>query len=151
MPPLIMPCCLRKLSSACTNTSKIALPIPRTSYFAEGIYQSCQGVVRKAAAYQIGPAPAREAGEAHLAPRARGEVGIQAQLEFRVTGALRTLSTTAFADRAPHPNPLPLRTGRGRSGAGGREKMCWGEGEDVLKPSGAGGMARECPRAFPSY
>jgi hypothetical protein len=34
---------LRKRSSVCTNISKIALPIPRTSYFAEVIYQSCYG------------------------------------------------------------------------------------------------------------
>src|SRR5271170_2424047 len=34
MPPLVMPWALRKPSSVCTNTSKIALPIPRTSYFA---------------------------------------------------------------------------------------------------------------------
>src|SRR4051794_1660189 len=37
MPPLVMPCWTRKLSSVCTRTSKIALPIARTSYFAEAI------------------------------------------------------------------------------------------------------------------
>src|SRR6266850_90208 len=39
MPPLVMPWAARKLSSVCTNTSKIALPIPRTSYFAVVIHQ----------------------------------------------------------------------------------------------------------------
>src|ERR1700704_2407389 len=39
MPPLVMPCATRKLSSVCTNTSKIALPIARTSYFALVIHQ----------------------------------------------------------------------------------------------------------------
>src|SRR5712691_5763429 len=43
MPPFVMPCATRKRSSVCTNISKIALPIPRTSYFAEVIYQSCYG------------------------------------------------------------------------------------------------------------
>src|SRR3954453_6029086 len=42
MPPLIMPWAARKPSSACTKMSKIALPIPRTSYFAELIYRSCR-------------------------------------------------------------------------------------------------------------
>src|SRR3954447_22788774 len=37
MPPLVIPCWTRKLSSVCTRTSKIALPIARTSYFAEAI------------------------------------------------------------------------------------------------------------------
>src|SRR3954453_8248130 len=37
MPPLVMPWATRKLSSVCTTTSKIALPIARTSYFAEAI------------------------------------------------------------------------------------------------------------------
>src|SRR3974377_1367917 len=40
MPPLVMPCLARKPSSVCTSTSKIALPIPRTSYFAELIQMS---------------------------------------------------------------------------------------------------------------
>src|SRR6202166_3517961 len=43
MPPLVMPWAARKLSSVCTSTSKIALPIPRTSYFAEVIQESCCG------------------------------------------------------------------------------------------------------------
>src|ERR1700676_2452470 len=43
MPPLVMPWRLRKPSSVCTSTSKIALPIPRTSYFAEVIQESCHG------------------------------------------------------------------------------------------------------------
>src|ERR1700726_1472182 len=43
MPPLVMPWLSRKPSSVCTNTSKIALPIPRTSYFASVIHQSCCG------------------------------------------------------------------------------------------------------------
>src|SRR3982074_1690289 len=43
MPPFVMPCAVRKLSSVCTRTSKIGLPIPRTSYFAEVIHQSCCG------------------------------------------------------------------------------------------------------------
>src|SRR5882724_197834 len=37
MPPLVMPWRLRKLSSVLTSTSKIALPMPRTSYFASAI------------------------------------------------------------------------------------------------------------------
>src|SRR6476661_9958397 len=43
IPPLVMLWRARKLSSVCTSTSKIALPIPRTSYFAEVIDWSCQG------------------------------------------------------------------------------------------------------------
>src|SRR5258708_31341263 len=43
MPPLVMPCAARKLSSVRTNMSKIALPIPRTSYFASVMRQSCCG------------------------------------------------------------------------------------------------------------
>src|SRR5213593_4528617 len=51
---------------------------------------------------------------AHLAPRAAA-CGERSDCEaIRVRGALRTLSTTAFADKAPHPDPLPVRTGRGR-------------------------------------
>src|ERR1700744_2161585 len=38
MLPLVMPCEARNPSSVCTSTSKIALPIPRTSYFAAVIY-----------------------------------------------------------------------------------------------------------------
>src|SRR5690348_1383775 len=38
MPPLVMPCAARNPSSVCTSTSKIALPIPRTSYLAAVIY-----------------------------------------------------------------------------------------------------------------
>src|SRR4051794_30327591 len=41
MPPLVMPWRERKPSSVCTSTSKIALPIPRTSYFASAISPSC--------------------------------------------------------------------------------------------------------------
>src|SRR6201996_926913 len=37
MPPLVMPWLARNPSSVCTRTSKIALPIPSTSYFAEVI------------------------------------------------------------------------------------------------------------------
>src|SRR6202048_18802 len=37
MPPLVLPWRLRKFSSVLTSTSKIALPIPRTSYFASAI------------------------------------------------------------------------------------------------------------------
>src|ERR1700738_4923627 len=37
MPPLVMPWRLRNFSSVLTSTSKIALPIPRTSYFASAI------------------------------------------------------------------------------------------------------------------
>src|SRR5262249_3005851 len=47
MPPLVMPCLARKPSSVCTSTSKIALPIPRTSYFAELIQMSCAGVLSR--------------------------------------------------------------------------------------------------------
>src|SRR6185437_7059310 len=38
MPPLVMPWLARNPSSVCTSTSKIALPIPRTSYFAVVIH-----------------------------------------------------------------------------------------------------------------
>src|SRR5215475_12213238 len=37
MPPLVMPWSARNFSSARTSTSKIALPIPSTSYFASAI------------------------------------------------------------------------------------------------------------------
>src|SRR6202140_812756 len=47
MPPLVMPCAARKLSSVRTNTSKMALPIPRTSYFAEVIQESCCVLLRQ--------------------------------------------------------------------------------------------------------
>src|SRR3982074_2735758 len=43
MPPLVMPWSARNFSSVCTNTSKIALPIPRTSYFASVMHPSCCG------------------------------------------------------------------------------------------------------------
>src|SRR5690349_2554765 len=43
MEPLLIPCLARKASSVCTSTSKIALPIPRTSYLAELIQKSCCG------------------------------------------------------------------------------------------------------------
>src|SRR5882672_2939993 len=73
MPPLVMPWRLRKLSSVCTNTSKIALPIPRTSYFAVVIHQVLLRQLRwrgKSAPSRgekvqrpitIGPAPASDA------------------------------------------------------------------------------------------
>src|SRR5215207_7921431 len=41
MPPLAMPWSARNFSSVCAKTSKIALPIPRTSYFASVIHPSC--------------------------------------------------------------------------------------------------------------
>src|SRR3954447_3758942 len=43
MPPLVMPCRVRNPSSACTSTSKIALPIPSTSYFVSAIKISGYG------------------------------------------------------------------------------------------------------------
>jgi hypothetical protein len=44
-------------------------------------------------------------------PRARGEVG---SLAIRVRGSLRELlSQLSVPIEAPHPNPLPVRTGRG--------------------------------------
>jgi hypothetical protein len=46
----------------------------------------------------------------HLA-RSRGEVGIQAELEFRVRGLSTIPSLTVFAEAAPHPNPLPAKGG----------------------------------------
>src|ERR1700684_3669487 len=72
MPPLAMPCAARKPSSVRTNTSKIALPIPRTSYFAEVIHQFLLWQLRRrgksgpvgcrdAAAYQINKVPASDA------------------------------------------------------------------------------------------
>src|SRR5687768_2364683 len=39
MPPLVMPWPVRKLSSVCAKTSKIALPMASTSYFAVVIHQ----------------------------------------------------------------------------------------------------------------
>src|SRR3954447_1962299 len=60
MPPLVMPWRARKSSSACTSTSKIALPMPRTSYFASVIFRPVYGNVGNVAAYQIGPAPASD-------------------------------------------------------------------------------------------
>src|SRR6202161_2320330 len=44
-------------------------------------------------------------------PRLRGEVEIQAQLEFRVRGSSPESSLTVFAETAPHPNPLPAKGG----------------------------------------
>jgi hypothetical protein len=41
----------------------------------------------------------------------RGEVGIQAQLEFRVRGSLRELNSHVLMERAPHPDPLPAKGG----------------------------------------
>src|SRR6266850_7103426 len=77
MPPLVMPWAARKLSSVCTNTSKIALPIPRTSYFAVVIHQILHQVLlrqlrgrgksapsrveRVQRPITIGPAPASDA------------------------------------------------------------------------------------------
>src|SRR5216684_6023370 len=72
MPPLVMPCAARKPSSVCTNTSNIALPIPRTSCFAEVIYQVLLRQLRwrgksapsrfgQGAAITIDPAPASDA------------------------------------------------------------------------------------------
>ena len=44
-------------------------------------------------------------------PRSRGEVEIRAS-EFRVRGEARCLPTLNFdEDRAPHPNPLPAKSG----------------------------------------
>src|SRR6516225_10941039 len=43
MLPLVMPWLARKPSSVLTSTSKIAFPIPRTSYFASAIDPSCCG------------------------------------------------------------------------------------------------------------
>jgi hypothetical protein len=53
-------------------------------------------------------APAREAAQAHLA-RVRGEVGAGAQRKRRVKGLSTHASATGFADRAPHPDPLPVK------------------------------------------
>jgi hypothetical protein len=41
-------------------------------------------------------------------PRLRGEVGFYAERKIRVRGTLRE---TGDADRAPHPNPLPAKSG----------------------------------------
>src|SRR5260364_100867 len=51
MLPFVMACLARKASSACTNTSKIALPIPRTSYFASVIHGPRLRRFANAAAY----------------------------------------------------------------------------------------------------
>src|SRR3981081_99197 len=58
MPPLVMPWLMRKASSVCTSTSKIALPIPRTSYFAAVIWESCCGNGLRMRPIMIGLAPA---------------------------------------------------------------------------------------------
>src|SRR6185312_1229574 len=74
MPPLVMPWLARNPSSVCTSTSKIALPIPRTSYFAVVIHavllrQGRLGGKSAPARYKkvqrpitAGPAPASRAG-----------------------------------------------------------------------------------------
>jgi hypothetical protein len=41
----------------------------------------------------------------------RGEVEIQARLEFRVRGSVSVSSLAVFAEAAPHPNPLPAKSG----------------------------------------
>src|ERR1700749_2336786 len=51
MPPLAILCRARNPSSVCTRTSKMALPIPRTSYFASVIHRPRLRRLRKAAAY----------------------------------------------------------------------------------------------------
>src|SRR5215208_5230374 len=94
MPPLVMPWRARKPSSVCTSTSKIALPIPRTSYFASVIHPSCfTAWCEEAERGQEGCGlpdrrSASKGSGRGTSPRLRGEVGIQAQLEFRVRGAL---------------------------------------------------------------
>src|SRR5436309_1693494 len=60
MPPLVMPWSTRNFSSVCTSTSKIALPIPRTSYFASAIYLSCLRRSRNAAAYHDRPSASKQ-------------------------------------------------------------------------------------------
>src|SRR5215471_21411190 len=64
MPPLVMPWSAKNFSSVRTSTSKIALPIPSTSYFASAIRRSCRGGRRcapanrrwkGAAAYHVSP------------------------------------------------------------------------------------------------
>src|ERR1700736_4388132 len=59
MPPLVMLCAARKLSSVRTNTSKIALPMPRTSYFAEVIRESCSSVLLRQLLLRGKSAPSR--------------------------------------------------------------------------------------------
>src|ERR1700730_14574365 len=54
-----MPCAARKLSSVRTNTSKIALPMPRTSYFAEVIRESCSSVLLRQLLLRGKSAPSR--------------------------------------------------------------------------------------------
>src|SRR6201996_6999269 len=51
MPPLAILCRARNPSSVCTRTSKMALPIPRTSYLASVIHRPRLRRLRKAAAY----------------------------------------------------------------------------------------------------
>src|ERR1700758_5097777 len=51
MLPLVMPWEVRKASSVLTSTSKIALPTPRTSYFASAIHQNPVGTSASFAAY----------------------------------------------------------------------------------------------------
>src|ERR1700710_490103 len=59
MPPLVMPWRPRKPSSVCTSTSKIALPIPRTSYFASAIVLPCLRQLKEAAAYHDRPSASK--------------------------------------------------------------------------------------------
>jgi hypothetical protein len=61
----------------------------------------------------------RAARASFTSPRLRGrderssrrELEIQAQLEFRVRGSVPESSLTIFAEAAPHPNPLPAKSG----------------------------------------
>src|SRR4029077_18151623 len=62
MPPLVMPWRARKPSSVCTSTSKIALPIPRTSYFASAIYLPCLRQHQEAADYHDRPSASKLCG-----------------------------------------------------------------------------------------
>src|SRR5882757_3153558 len=83
MPPLVMPCAAKKLSSVCTSTSKIALPIPRTSYFAAVIPRSCCGNDEGVRPITIPLAPASEA----------------AAIESPMIRSLLTVSTGTLASR----------------------------------------------------
>jgi hypothetical protein len=68
--------------------------------------------------------------EFFTSPRLRGEVGIQAQLEFRVRGSPPASPTvTVLVDRAPHPNPLSASEAR-------RDPAKSGERETQLTSSG---------------
>src|ERR1700761_2805064 len=94
MPPLVMPWLARNPSSVCTSTSKIALPIPRTSYLAVVINSVLlrQGRGEKArykvaAAYHGSPRASK--------PRARGNTSIQ-ELMIR---SFVTVSSGTLASR----------------------------------------------------